>query len=67
MLINRSPRQPVEMTLAVRSNVELNGASVYRFDNADLKNIVHRSDTAIIAGKLRLTLPGYSITLVRCR
>jgi len=67
MLINRSPRRPADITLTIRSNVAPSAASVYRFDATDLKNIVHRSDTAIIAGKLRLTLPGYSITLVRCR
>jgi hypothetical protein len=67
MLLNLSQSRPAELTLTVRSSRRLTGASVYRFDGGDLKNIAHLPDTPIIAGKVHVGLPACSMTLIRCR
>jgi hypothetical protein len=67
MLINKMPDKAAPVTLSLTSRSPVAAASVFRYSRADLKTIERLPDIAITAGRARMELPAYSITLLRCR
>jgi hypothetical protein len=67
MLINKTPDRAEEITLALNGKKPLTAARVYRYSGDDLKAIQRMPDVSVPNGRVHLTLPAYSITLLRCR
>src|SRR5579884_297451 len=67
LILNKMPETEATVTLAVQGGKPVTAASVYRYSGEDLKSIRHLPDIAIRAGRARVQLPAYSITLLRCR
>lgn len=67
MLINKLPERAVTVTISLTNRSPVAAASVFRYSRADLKTIARLPDIAITAGRTRMELPAYSMTLLRCR
>jgi hypothetical protein len=65
MLINKSPDEDQEVTLQINGAKNLRAAQVYQYSGIDLKRIVPMPDIALQNGRARVTLPAYSVTLLR--
>jgi hypothetical protein len=66
MLLNKMPDQEATVTLTLSETKPVSAAEVYRYSGADLKTIAHLPDIAIESGRVRVSLPAYSLTLLRC-
>lgn len=67
MVINKLPDRDVPASLTVTAKQGVKSAEVYRFSGNDLKKIERMPDIAITDGRVRIRLPAYSVTLLRCR
>ena len=67
MLINKMPTETANVTLTLSGGKPLTRASVLRYSSENLKAIVSVPGVAVQGGLVRLGLPAYSITLLRCR
>jgi hypothetical protein len=67
MLINKTPDRAEEITVVLNGKKLVTAAGVYRYSGDDLKAIQRMPDVAVQHGRVHLTLPAYSITLLRCK
>ncbi len=66
ILINKTPEKSAEITLNIKGKA-FQKASVYQYNETDLKKIVTLPDVNSVQGRIKMVLPGYSITLLRCK
>lgn len=67
MLINKTPSDTGKITLRLKSKGGTSRAQVYRYSEEEPKIIQSLPEIEIQDGKLKMNLPPYSITLLRCR
>ena len=67
MLINKTPSDTGKITLRIKSKEKLSAAQVYRYSEEEPKIVQSLPAQEIQDGKLKITLPPYSITLLRCK
>jgi len=67
MLINKQPRQKTTVTVRVNHTKRLTRAALWRYSGDNLQEIVALPDLSVSDGTLKLTVPGYSLTLIRFR
>ena len=67
MLINKQPLRDSVVTVHVQHARPVQRASLWRYGGANLEAIVKLPEMPVSVGTLKLTLPGYSITLIRFR
>jgi hypothetical protein len=66
MLINKQPDKAASITLDITGKA-FQKAAIYRYSDADLKKILSLPDVMSVGGRIKLTLPASSITLLRCK
>ncbi|MCX6380096.1 MAG: hypothetical protein NT023_11580 [Armatimonadetes bacterium] len=67
MLINKTVADTGKITLHLKSKTRLSSAEVYRYSEEVPKIVPLLPAKEIQNGKLQITLPPYSITLLRCK
>ncbi len=67
MLINKTPTDTGKITLRIKSKEPLGTALVYRYSEDEPKIVQSLPAKEIQDGKVQITLPPYSITLLRCK
>lgn len=67
LLINKSPREQRSVALKIESKEPVTAAEGFRYDGSDLKQIVRTPSVRFQEGKAQITLPPYSLLLLRCR
>lgn len=65
MLVNKSPDKAQMVTLAVTSKTTLRRSEIYRYSGSNLAGIEKLPPVQIVGNRVKLTLPPYSMTLLR--
>lgn len=67
MLLNKQPRDSASVTLNLIARSPLRHAQGFRYSGANLKAIETLPDITLTNGRAQMTLPAYSLTLLRCK
>lgn len=67
MILNKMPFDTAKITLNIKGKQVPENGKVYRYSEEDPKIILGSSAIDFREGRAQLTLPPYSITLIRCR
>jgi hypothetical protein len=67
VVINKRPDRALTVTLAVKHTRPVSAASAWRYGGTNTRGIDRLSDVAVKSGSCTLTIPAYSITLLKFR
>jgi hypothetical protein len=67
ILLNKHPKEPAKVALRLTGVPAALTAKTYLYSGANLKAIVPQADARLVGGRAEVSLPAYSILLLRCQ